>query len=177
MKLSRYFAELLENYHAEIEDLRHDSEGRDVLQSRLKDKRKAIKDLLPMIDVAPEMVAPAFHRAFEFPAGRLESIRELLSREPGEFLPWGELAQDITIAGWAQSMVQMVLEEPSGEDFLSTTVGLEYALASAANRAAPESSDERFDEGEDADEEADSDNESLGEDFLEQQGFDRRSPK
>ncbi len=177
MKLSRYFAELLENYHAEIEDLRHDSEGRDVLQSRLKDKRRAFKDLLPMIDVAPEMVAPAFHRAFEFPAGRLDTIRELLSREPGEFLPWGELAQDITVAAWAQPLVQAVLGEPSGEDFMSMAVGLEYALAHAANRAAPDSADHRFDEDADEGEDADSDSESLGEDFLEQQGFDRRSPK
>jgi hypothetical protein len=171
MTLSRYFAELNENYHAEIEDLRHDSEGRDVLQARLKDKRRAFRDLLPMIAFSPEMVAPAFHGAFGFEAGSKAAMNELLSREPGEFQSWAELASAISLSDWALPLVDMALQDEQGEDYLSTVVGLEYlrSVRSLSGAAAPV--EHEFSDETDADE----DDEAMGEDFLEQQGFDRRS--
>ena len=63
---SFYFEDIFERYAAEIDDLRSDSEGKDVLKKRLRDKHKEFAFLLSMMDTAPEMVAPAFHGAFGF---------------------------------------------------------------------------------------------------------------
>lgn len=171
MKMSRYFAELNENYHAELEDLRHDSEGRDVLQARLKDKRKVFRDLVPMIAFSPEMVAPAFHGAFGFDAGSKTALSELLSREPGEFLSWAELAACVRLSDWALPLVDLALADEQGEDFLSTVVGLEYLRSVQAQSGAAAPVTHEFADEDDTEQ----DDEALGEDFLEQQGFDRRS--
>ena len=64
MKKSRYFAELMESYSAEIDDLVSDSEGKSVLQKRLAIKRQELPAILPMIEFSPEMVAVAFYDAF-----------------------------------------------------------------------------------------------------------------
>ena len=53
MILSRYFHDLHGSYQAEIEDLRYDSEGNDVLQSRLAQKRRELSSIMPMIDCDP----------------------------------------------------------------------------------------------------------------------------
>jgi hypothetical protein len=71
--------------------------------------------------------------------------------------------------------VKTVLANANGEDFLATVVALEFALS---RRLGPRS-EQAADEGDDR-EEGDSiedgdDDESLSEDYLEQQGFDRRT--
>ena len=49
---SFYFEDIFERYAAEIDDLRSDSEGKDVLQRRVRDKHKEFSFLLSMIDAA-----------------------------------------------------------------------------------------------------------------------------
>ncbi len=44
-----------------------DSDGKNVLARRLQTKRDQLADLLPMMDFAPEMVAPVFYEAFFVP--------------------------------------------------------------------------------------------------------------
>ena len=66
MKLSRFFDDLMAVYQAEIEDLKSDSEGKNVLKARLREKAQQLPLLLPMMDSNPEMLAPAFHQAFIF---------------------------------------------------------------------------------------------------------------
>ena len=66
MRFSRYFQELMLAYKAELDDLRSDSEGKDVMRHRLKEKREQLAFLLPMMASNPEMLAPAFHNAFLF---------------------------------------------------------------------------------------------------------------
>ena len=61
MKMSPYFWQLGDSYRSEIEDLRYDSDNHDVLKSRLADKRRAFKSLLPLMADAPEMVAATFY--------------------------------------------------------------------------------------------------------------------
>jgi hypothetical protein len=175
MSLSDYFYELDESYRADLDDLRFDSDGRDVLQARLKDKRGQLKALLPMIGFDPVLVAPVFHGAFEFPTGGHQTVADLLSQSPGEFAPWQDVAPAVIVAAWAQPLVKTVLANANGEDFLATVVALEFALS---RRLGPRS-EQAADEGDDR-EEGDSiedgdDDESLSEDYLEQQGFDRRS--
>lgn len=188
MRLSRYFHELRTDYEAELDDLRTDSEGRPVLDRRLAEKRRELGALLPMMDVAPVMLVPAFHRAFDFSAASRGRLGALLDAEPGEFPSWGELAAELQVAGWARPLVDRVLAEAGGEDFLATAVGLEFLMqasgaAMPAGAGASSSGDEEGedrggrgeDDGDDRDDFDGEDSEALGEDFLEQQGFDRRN--
>ena len=175
MSLSDYFYELDESYRADLDDLRFDSDGRDVLQARLKDKRGQLKALLPMIGLDPVLVAPVFHGAFEFPAGHHQSVAELLSQSPGEFPPWQEVASAVTVAAWAQPLVMTVLANASGEDFLATVVALEFALSRSLGPRSEQAADDGDDREAGDDREEGDEDEQLSEDYLEQQGFDRRS--
>jgi hypothetical protein len=194
MKLSRYFHDLTASYQAEIDDLVSDSEGKDVLQKRLKDKRSQFKSIASMMDTDPLLLAPAFHGAFGFPGDGLPVAEEILAGEFGDFPPWPVVCARLEIAGWAQPLVATALQEPLGEEFLALVVGLEYAFSRHAGNGPPVSADgarERGEEDEGGDGEgtepgdgAGLDSDDLGadagtqgEDFLEQQGFDRRTPK
>lgn len=193
MSLSPYFHDLRSAYEAEIDDLTSDSEGKDVLQRRLKDKRSQFSAIVGLIDTDMLLLAPAFFGAFQFPAHRSERLADLLSRGPGDFPGWSEIAGFVEVAGWARPMIDLAMQEPLGEDFMATVVGLEYARlrhkgGGGAARAEGGDEDESF--GEDRDEDRDHDDgadedldrddrddESRGEDFLEDQGFDRKTPR
>lgn len=60
MQKSEFFDALSSMYEAEMDDLFSDSDGKNVLAKRLQTKREQLSDLLPMMDFAPEMVAPVF---------------------------------------------------------------------------------------------------------------------
>ncbi|MFZ4757281.1 MAG: hypothetical protein ACOYLX_03810 [Burkholderiaceae bacterium] len=175
MNKSVYFHELCTEYEAELDDLGTDSEGRNVLDKRLTQKRKAFASLLPMVGMAPVMVAPVLHRAFGFhnvPRGLMEAVME---GEPGDFPSWAEVAAGVGLAEWAVPYVNAALAEPGGEDFLVTTVGLEYALRAARHAPVGGTEDGVERERDEGERDEDEDTEGLGEDFLEQQGFDRRT--
>jgi hypothetical protein len=181
MKMSAYFHELRTDYEAEIDDLRTDSEGRNVLDRRLAQKRDALKSLMPMMMTHPVMIAPVFHRAFVFEGTHRDVIASVLDAEPGDFPPWAMLESQIGVAGWARPLIELVLAQDGGEDFLATAVGLEYTMyASHAGADALVAHDDERDRAEGdkgaGDDEGDGE-EGLGEDFLEQQGFDRRTPQ
>jgi hypothetical protein len=178
MNLSPYFHDLTESYQAEIDDLTSDSEGRDVLQRRLRDKRSKFDALLPMMDTYPEMLVPALHGAFEFPAGRSQVLDEVLAAgEFGDTPSWALVAGEVRIASWAHPLIDAALREPLGEAFLALAVGMEYALTrhKGAGAAVADDDTKAGSEGDDGDEGDEAD--ALGEDFLEQQGFDRRTPQ
>ncbi|OZA41216.1 MAG: hypothetical protein B7X81_14350 [Hydrogenophilales bacterium 17-61-76] len=78
MKKSHYFTSLLRSYLDEIDDLVTDSEGKSVLQRRLKDKRQEMDAILAMIDYSPEMVAVVFYDAFGFPSADVMHALEFL---------------------------------------------------------------------------------------------------
>jgi hypothetical protein len=175
MKLSDYFFELDESYRADLDDLRFDSDGRDVLQARLKDKRSQLSALLPLIGFDPVLVAPVFHGAFEFPAVGHQCVGDLLGQSPGEFPPWQDVAAAVTVAAWAQPLVKAVLANAYGEDFLATVVALEFALSRRLGPRSEQAADDGDDREEGDDREDGDEDEQLSEDYLEQQGFDRRS--
>ena len=54
MKLSRYFANLSQTYQAELDDLKTDSEGKNVLEARLAKKREQVPQLLMMLSFSPQ---------------------------------------------------------------------------------------------------------------------------
>ena len=151
-----------------MDDLRSDSEGKDVLKKRLKEKRDSFSFLMPMIEEAPEMVAPAFHGAFRI------TDRPILDRAsrstPGMsgFPRWKDLEKTLEIAPWARPLIDTCLLEDDGEAFLVSTVVLEWLLNEDLRR--PPAASAR-DDGQDEDD----DHEDLGEageDWMSEQGFD-----
>ena len=186
MTLSRYFEDLNKAYCAELADLESDSEGKNVLPSRLQQKRAQFASLMPMIEFAPEMVAPAFHGGVRFIDP--QALTMLSFAEPDDFPDWSAIRDAVEFEPWAAKLVTVVLAESGGERFLLTMIGLEFLHARDSDRAmlrhattagadADEANiaeengdgtrgDDDDDDGHDLDE--------AGSDFLADQGFDRR---
>lgn len=170
MKKSHYFTDLLRSYLDEIDDLVTDSEGKSVLQRRLKDKRQEMDAILAMIDYSPEMVAVVFYDAFGFPSA--DVMHKLVQNEPEHagFLAWAELEKSLTVAPWAEPLIAVTLNAQGGDAFLVTTAALEF-LRNKELFAKPAPAEEADDEDEDNDDEAD-DLGEAGSDWLSEQGFD-----
>lgn len=195
MSISPYFLDLGSAYQSEMDDLRFDSEGRDVLHQRLAGKRQEMAFLVQMMDTSPEMVAVVFHQGFAFTGKAV--MEHLLSHDSHDvdgFPAWGSLADGFVLAPWAQDLAHIVLQAPGGEKFLTLTAGLEYmaGLPVAASIVSAEDGDGDGDDGEDSDEngdgplvifEGDDEREQSGDararheagsDWLVQQGFDAK---
>jgi hypothetical protein len=175
MTISPFFTDLRSAYQAELDDLRQDSEGKDVLKKRLTDKRGEIDFLVKMMELSPEMVAVVFHQAFVFTLPAV--MDDLLGFEADELPDWTGLAHDIQIAPWAQNLADKVLSEPGGEWFLTVAATLEYMAGKPVAHAA-QADDEEDDEEEfdgDAQEHADAKaRKEAAEDWMVGQGFDRK---
>lgn len=179
MQKSEFFHALSSMYEAEMDDLLSDSEGKNVLARRLQTKREQLSDLLPMMDFAPEMVAPVFFEAFKFSAPA--HMNSVVSSEPddGEFPAWEVLAPSITVAGWAQPIVDRVRAEPGGDTFLVLAAALEFlrlhearnggAAAAPATDPAPRARRTDDDNDDDGD---DQDLAESGNNWMSEQGFD-----
>lgn len=184
MSLSYYFEDLIKAYRAELDDLQSDSEGKNVLSTRLKQKRSQFAQLMPMIDTAPEMVAVVFHNHIIFQNAQV--MAQLVASEPEEFPSWDELSAVISFEPAAEKLVKIVLAESGGELFLITTACLEYLVSKTNGRSASAQADDDSDERDDDDkdgrtEEGDDEGEDMAEnldeasaDWLAEQGFDRR---
>ena len=175
MSTSNFFTDLRSAYQAELDDLRQDSEGKDVLKKRLADKRSEIDFLVKMMELSPEMVAVVFHQAFAFSAPAV--MDDLLGFEADELPDWAGLSNDIQIAPWAQGLADKVLAEPGGEWFLTVAATLEY-MAGKPTAHVAEADDEADDEDEfdgDAEERAEAKaKKEAGDDWMVEQGFDRK---
>lgn len=173
MKKSRFFAELSETYASEIDDLLSDSEGKTVLQARLKQKRDAIQSILPMIEFAPEMVAVAFYDAFQFKDSAL--MLRTVTNEPGRpnFPQWNVVKGSLGVADWAKPLIAAALLEEGGDTFLVTTVGLEFLRLKDSGdqpEATAEEAESRRPDDDDEDDERDLS--EAGADWMAKQGFD-----
>lgn len=192
MHISPFFLELRSAYEAELDDLSLDSEGRNVLRQRLAEKRQELGFLMQIMDLNPEMVAVVLHRAFHFTAPAV--MDHFLTHNDDELLAWDSVQQALTIEAWAQPLVEQFLQEPMGEWFLTVAAALEYMHSkplSADNRpAAPadedhpeakhhtEGQDEhREDVADDGDEHDARAREEAGNDWLAEQGFDRKDTR
>ncbi len=173
MKKSRYFSDLFRSYLDEIDDLVTDSDGKSVLQKRLQDKRREMDALLSMIDFSPEMVAVVFYDAFGFRSA--DVMQRLVMSEPelADFLAWDALKDTLTVAPWAEALVESSLKVQGGDAFLVTTAALEFlrhkdTFAAPAEESKAESARDDEDGGDD-------DADDLGEagaDWLAEQGFE-----
>ncbi|MEO8204234.1 MAG: hypothetical protein ABI630_10240 [Betaproteobacteria bacterium] len=177
MKLSPFFSDLSASYGYEIEDLTYDSAGDNVLASRLKVKRDQFADLMPMCEFDPVMVAPAFRDGFRFEVKAV--FDQLVAAHPDDFPAWEDVAPAAGLEPWASSLAQHALASPGGERFMLIAAGLEYisSVPGAGNQVEAEparESEERREAGDD--DSGDSpDLAEAGEDYLSEQGFDRRS--
>jgi hypothetical protein len=191
MSISPFFHNLRSAYQAELDDLRSDSEGHDVLKKRLAEKRRELRFLVQMMELSPEMVAVVLHQALRFSSPA--AMDHLLAQDADDLPEWGSISDSIDVAPWAQEIVQTILKEPMGEWFMTIASALEYMQhrpLSASERAQQDDADEdgaedrdtareeRHDDShtEDHDEEeADAQaREDAGNDWLVEQGFDRK---
>jgi hypothetical protein len=178
MTLSYYFEDLKKTYQVELDDLQSDSEGKNVLAARLRDKRSQFSLLMPMIECAPEMVAVAFHGGVSFL--NLQAMSMLSTTEPEEFPAWDELVSAVHFDAPTKKLADMVLQECGGERFLITAVCLEYLhgkpvihYGDARDDASDDDANDPTESGWGAEEE-ERDLEEAGADWLAEQGFDRR---
>ena len=189
MNISPFFLNLHSAYRSEIDDLTFDSDGRDVLRQRLADKRQEIGFLVQMMELSPEMVAVIFHQGFVFTQPAV--MDQLLSQETDEFSQWSQVSIGVEVSPWAQNLVQVILQAPGGDRFLTVAAGLHYMAckpdaAQAVQNASGEHDNEDADEdGDDRQDEFDLDEDGekpgddraqkeAGADWLVAQGFDRK---
>lgn len=161
MRISRYFTDLMATYVADIDDLKTDSGGEDVLSDRLIEKRSQLADLMPMIKTNPEMLAIIFHRSVI--VKKPEVIMSYLDKEPAKFPSWDTISPSVEFQPWSTILVDKLKTEVGGEHFLLTTVMLEhlYALYEVSEDAIEEM------EAEESDDLAES-----GGEWLSEHGFD-----
>ncbi|GGC72328.1 hypothetical protein [Undibacterium terreum] len=192
MKLSQFFEALASAYDAELEDLRSDSEGNDILRKRLMTKRGEVPLLLPMLKSNPEMIAVAFHGGMKFLNPLVLEV--LASKEPNRFPSWKELKSSVVLEAWAEKLSAIVLDNVDGDQFMVTAACLEYLNKSGKSRANSPSNVEEHEEEDEDDSEANEgryhvdtrngsgdeydedqqDLEEAGADWLVEQGFDRK---
>ena len=199
MSTSSFFHNLRSAYQAELDDLSTDSEGHDVLRKRLAEKRRELGFLVQMLELSPEMVAVVFHQAFRFTIP--SAMDHLVAQDADELPNWNSLSGTIEVAPWAKDMVQTILKEPQGEWFMTIAAALEYMHhkpLTAAERAQVETDDEdgnaadganakedrddlrneRHDDNHTEDHDEEESNvrarEDAGNDWLVEQGFDRK---
>jgi hypothetical protein len=188
MSISPFFNNLGSAYQAEMDDLSFDSEGKNVLRKRLADKRKELTFLRQMIEISPEMVAVVFHQGFQFKSPA--AMEDLVSQEADDLPEWDRLAEVIVLQPWAKDLATEILKEPMGGWLMAVAAGLEYLYNKpgkplAATQDADDGDsdsdenqdDDQRDELDDDEDESDAHRrhrEEAGEDWMEEQGFDRK---
>lgn len=182
--ISPYFRNLRTAYFAEMDDLLSDSEGSNVLNQRLTQRRKEIGFLVSMMEISPEMVTVVLHKAFRFKSAAV--MDHLVSQEPEDLPEWDALADTVEVAPWARSLLETIRKQPLGDWFLSVAAGLEYLYDKPDTRRALDTTADDEDEDEDDDLVNDVDaleddeereareREEAGADWMVEQGFDRK---
>jgi hypothetical protein len=185
MRTSSFFDQLRSAYAAEIDDMTFDSEGKNVLRHRLAARRKELPFLHQMMELSPEMVSVVFHQGFRFKNPAL--IEHVLGLESDEFPAWDTLSGAIVLEPWAQQLADELCKEPMGEWLLTVAAGLEYLFAKPEGASAKDHSEdddenaekgekgEKGDHGGEDEEEKDARaREEAGQDWMVEQGFDRK---
>jgi hypothetical protein len=190
--ISPFFQNLRSAYVAELDDMSQDSDGKFILQQRLAQRRGELDFLVHMLELSPEMVAVVFHKAFTFTAPM--AMHQLLGNEPEDLPAWDSLADALSIAPWAQSMVRTIRAQAAGDWFMTVAAASEYMLTMSSGVAASSHADDNG-EGEDNDDntgDADQSDElrylsadddtgtdaqtrdDAGAEWMAEQGFDRK---
>jgi len=174
MKISSYFALLRSSYEAEINDMAFDSEGKNVLRQRLAQRRKELPFLRQMMASAPEMVAIVFHQGMRFSKPAL--MDALVAKDASQLPDWAALAAHVSLEPWALGLAEELCVDPAGDTLMVLAAGMEYLFHHTPAAAAPADDDEDKD-GEDQDSEEEIEAraaEEAGNDWMAEQGFDRK---
>jgi hypothetical protein len=190
MHISPFFHNLRSAYRAELDDMRSDSEGLNILNQRLAERRGELDFLVSMIELSPEMVAVVLHKAFRFNTAL--AMQQLLSQEPEDLPEWDDLAKTLDIAPWAAPVIKTLRKQAAGDWFLCVAAALEFMESQPQHAHDSQASDE---DDRDDDESADDDSsdrsdqhlcaddaddgdgrsrEEAGADWMAEQGFDRK---
>jgi len=185
MRTSSFFGQLRSAYASEIDDMTFDSEGKNVLRQRLAARRKELTFLRQMMELSPEMVSVVFHQGFRFKNPAL--MEHVLSLESDEFPAWDTLSDAIVLEPWAKQLADELCKEPMGEWLLTVAAGLEYLFAkpdraSAKYHSEDDDEDAEKDQGDENGDRDDEDEEEkdarareeAGQDWMVEQGFDRK---
>jgi acyl-CoA hydrolase len=173
MKLSPYFAQLRSAYEAEINDMAFDSEGKNVLRQRLVQRRKELPFLRQMMASAPEMVAIVFHQGMRF--GKPAAMDALVSRDASALPDWASLSASISLEPWAEPLAQDLCKAPAGEAFMVLAAAMEYLFHHTVGQAAADDQAEHEEEDAESEEEQEARAaEEAGNDWMAEQGFDRK---
>ena len=179
MHISPYFRHLRAAYAAELDDLTFDSEGKNILDKRLVQRRKEMDFLMQMMEVSPEMVAAVFHNGFRFTSPA--AMNHLVSLESDEFPEWDSLTHAFEMAPWTQPLVEAVRKQSMGDWFLTVAAALEYMFYKPEHTPASETAESDEDDKDGSDNEPmDEDErdaqarEEAGADWMVEQGFDRK---
>jgi hypothetical protein len=189
MNLSPAFHELRSAYQAEMDDLSFDSEGRDVLRQRLKEKREELGFMLQMTEISPEMVAVVFHQGFRFTKPGV--MDRVVSEEIDDVPDWDEIREAVVLTPWAQELADIFLMQADGQRFMTIAAALAYLYAKPQGGKARASDDDEDGDGQeggrdegdddelepaerDSDEDEDRAREEAGADWMVEQGFDRK---
>jgi len=185
MRTSSFFGQLRSAYASEIDDMTFDSEGKNVLRQRLAARRKELTFLRQMMELSPEMVSVVFHQGFRFKNPAL--IEHVLSLESDEFPAWDTLSDAIVLEPWAKQLADELCKEPMGEWLLTVAAGLEYLFAkpdraSTKDHSEDDDEDAEKDQGDENGDRDDEDEEEkdarareeAGQDWMVEQGFDRK---
>ena len=124
MNISPFFHNLRTAYQSELDDLRTNTEGYDVLSLRLAAKRQALSFLVKVMEDDPEMVAVVLHRAFRFASPAV--MDHLLTCDADELPTWESISETIEVAPWATDIVNTILKEPMGQWFMTLCASVEY---------------------------------------------------
>lgn len=186
MYVSAFFRDLLSSYQAEIDDLSFDSEGKKIFAKRRKERAKELDFLLQLIDTNPEMLAALFHGAVQFQ--RPAALAQLVGSEPEDLPEWDALQGVAALSAEVQALAATVLAHPRGPWLLSVAAGLEFLHAKGLRGVATSHDEEDEEETQDSQaEEEDEDHDRMrtsddaeensaeaGNDWLSEQGFERK---
>jgi len=190
MQISPFFHNLRSAYRAELDDMRSDSEGLNILNQRLAERRSELDFLVSMIELSPEMVAVVLHKASRFNTAM--AMQQLLSQEPEDLPEWDDLAKTLEISPWAAPVIKTLRKQPAGDWFLCVAAALEYMESQPQqthdshasddeegdeDHASEDDNADRSDKHLSADDADDGDGrtrEEAGADWMAEQGFDRK---
>ncbi len=188
MYVSAFFRDLLSSYQAEIDDLSFDSEGKHMFAKRRKERAKELDFLLQLIDTNPEMLAALFHGAVQFK--QAGALAQLAGNEPEELPEWDQLQAVAGLGADVKALADKVLAHPRGAWLLSVAAVLEFLHAKGLRGAASSDANERDGDDEDEhtsdeggdddgvrtsdDSSADPHDKEAGNDWLAEQGFERK---
>ena len=177
MNTSSLFALLRRDYQAELDDLSTDTEGHCVLPQRLAEKRSELGFLLQMMPTNPELLAVVLHQAFSFK--HTATMEHLVTQEAGHLPSWDSISNSIDVAPWARQLVETITQQPEGPPFMTIAAALEYLyhrpLTTAEQvQAEDDEETESASRAEGYDQMEALAHEAAGNDWMAEQGFDRK---